>query len=490
MRAILFALLICASLTACDRGNSARLKQVVAQSDSEFVFDDQSAGQSGDTLLRVNTTILSTSADGAEADLLLTYTLDPVIRRALKASSYVKFEYVAPNKTGRVVARTSITDELGGSVEATVPTIDDNAKLVATVNGLQPGVIDNSGILVAQVPAVLKRDTTDLTRVQQVSVELVEGSYESTVVDGRRVHEFAVKVTDPTAGPIDELINENNDPASFEYTISGLEYNASRHFVAFENDNVDVESPVTVTFDEYPLAVYLVIDASKSIVDARQVHNLSNAVSNTVIALTKNAQFDYRTFTGAVKRISGLRELEFDTQDSSATALYYAIDSALADIENFGSIEQDKVVLVFTDGMDLASRNYYDENFIDNDQVHEYIVQRVKQVRNTQQSVLGRQLDVYTIGFYSQDSDIDVSDESRKLDSISEAGGTIGSYNNFNVTDIENAFAAVVHNIRGVYYLQYSSQQTADNNKLELVVKVNGQEASVRLPTEYNDSSN
>jgi len=489
MRAILFVLLLCTSLTACDRTNVATKRPVVGGEESEFVFDDETrADLNTATLIRVNASIASTSNDGTEADLLLTYTLDPNIRSALKPGSFVNFEYVAPNKPGRQVARATIDDELSGSIEATVPTIDDGAKLVATVGGLQPGVINNQGILVAQLPAILKRETTDLTRVQAVQAELIDGSYESMLVDGRRVHRFAVKVIDPTAGPIDDLLSENDDPAELEYSISGLEKDASAHFFAFENDAVDIESPVTVEFSERPLAVYLVIDASKSIVDSRQAHHLSNAVSSTVIALTQNASFDYRTFNGSVRRIGGLRELDFDSDDASATALYYAIDTALADIEDFGSIDQDKVILVFTDGKDRASRNYYNDDFIDNEQVHEYIVQRVSQVRSSQQNVLGRQLDVYTIGFYDQNSGVDVPEEILKLNRISEAGGTIQSYNNFNATDINDAFAAVVHNIRGVYYLQYSSQQTPDNNKLELLVKVNGHEARVSLPTEFRNA--
>jgi len=487
MRAILVALVFCAGLTACDRTNTATLKRAAAGGDSEFVFDDPSGGQSAETLLRITTSIVSTSPDGTEADLLLTYSLDPIVRTAVKVNSFVKFEYVAPDRPGQLVARTIINDELSGSVEVTVPTTDENATLVATIGGLQPGVIDNTGILVAHLPAVLTRETTDLTRVQSVSAELIDGSYESMLVDGRRVHKFAVKVIDPTAGPIDELLTENDDPASMEYSISGLENDASTHFVALENGSVDFESPVTVEFNEHPLAVYLVIDSSKSIVDSRQAHHLSNAVSNTVIALAKNAQFDYRTFNGAVNRISGLRELEFDTADTSATALYYAIDTALADIENFGSIEQDKVVLAFTDGKDRASRNYYDESFIDNEQVHEYIVQRVNQVRSSQENVLGRQLDVYTIGFYNQDGGIDVTEEIRKLDRIANVGGTINSYNNINFSEIGRAFEAVVQNVRGVYYLQYSSQQTADDNKLELIVKVNEHEARLQIPTEFGN---
>ncbi len=487
MRAMLYATLLCAGLTACDRTNTATLKQVANAGASDIAFDDQSSVQViAKKALQISSTITSTSPDGTEADLLLTYLLDPGIRSALTARSFVKFEYVTPEKPNQLVARAGIDSELHGSVAVTVST-DETAKLVATVGGLQPGVIDDEEILAAQLPAVLTRETTDLARVQDVSAELIEGSYESMLDDGRRVHRFAVKVTDPTAGPIDELLYDIDDPASLEYSISGLEKNASSHFVAFENDSVDIESPVTVEFDEFPLAVYLVIDTSRSIVESGQVHHLTNAVSNTVIALAQNAHIDYRSFNGAVKRINGLRELDFDADAASATALYYAIDTALTDIENFGSINQDKVVLVFTDGKDLASRNHYNDSFIENAQVHEYIVQRVNQVRNAQKNTFGRQLDVYTIGFYDQNTGINVSEEINKLDSISEAGGTNKSYNNLSETDISNAFAAVVHNIRGVYYLQYSSQQIANNNKLELLVKVNGHEARLQLPTDFKN---
>lgn len=488
MRAMFYAMLLCTGLTACDRTNTAILKQDPTGLGDNIAFDDPSAEQTATRLLQVSSSIASTSPDGSEADLLLTYTLDPVIRNALKPSSFVIFEYVAPDKPRLLMARASIDDELRGVEEVSVPTTDANAKLVATIGGLQAGVLDDEEVLVAQIPAVPIRATSDLTRVQDVSAELIEGSYESMLVDGRRVHKFAVKVIDPTAGPIDDLLSEDDDPALLEYSISGLEKNASAHFVALENDSVDSESPVSVEFDEHPLAVYLVIDASSSIVDSGQAHHLSNAVSNTVIALAKNARIDYRSFNGAVERIDGLRELDFDTNDASASAVYYALDTALTDIENYGSIQQDKVVLVFTDGKDRASRNYYNDSFIDNEQVHEYIVQRVQQVRDYQENVFGRQLNVYTIGFYVEGEDVNVSDEIRKLDQISEAGGTIESYNNLSVSDIDNAFAAVVQNIRGVYYLQYSSQQTADNNKLELLVKVNGHQTRLPIPTDFKTS--
>lgn len=486
MRAIFLALIVCFALTACDTENSAIPKNTGASSSEGLVFDDETGGGPRiDSLLQVNSRIASTSADGMEADLVLTYSLDPSARPALKPDAYVQFKYIPTDGEGWVVGRSAISVELDGSVQVIVPTGDAEAKLVASVEGLTAGVIEDQEVLVTQIPAIIARDTTDLSRVNEVRAELVDGSYESDVVEGRRIHRFAVRVIDPTAGPIDNLLNDINRAEDLNYSISGLEDNAAAHFVALENGSVDIESPVTVDFTEFPLEVYLVIDTSKSIVESRQVHNLTNAVSNTVLALAPNAEFDYRTFNGQVSRITGLRDLDFDSAESSATAVYYALDTALSDIEDFGSINQDKVVMVFTDGKDRASRNHYNDDFIDNEQVHEHIVQRVSQVRRVQQDSLGRQLDVYTIGFYDQSSGIDVPTEIRKLDMIAEAGGTNSSYNNLNVSDIDDAFAAVVQNIRGVYYLQYSSQQTADNNQLELVVKVNGHEARLQLPTQF-----
>lgn len=486
MRAFVPAVIACFALLACDTQNSAKLNVEPSSRLGDFAFDDPSAGGaiSQESLIQFQTTVIGTSADGAMADLLVSYTLDPYVLSLLTPDSYVQFDIVVSDAQAVVVSKVNINGELSGEVQLTVPTDDDSAKLVATIGGLLDDVVDSSGILAAQVPAVGLRETTDLSLVQGLRAELIEGSYESNVANGRRVHEFAVRVIDPTAGPISDLLNGLENSADIAYSITGLEKDAALHFSALENGLEDIESPVTVSFTEHPLAVYLVIDTSKSVVESGQAHHLLNAVSNSVIALSKNAEFDYRVFNGEVSRLKDLRQLDFDSGDSSATALYYAIDTALSDIEDFGSIEQDKIVMVFTDGKDLASRNHYGNDFIDNTQVHEYVIQRVEQVRRTQSESLGRQLQVYTVGFYDEASGLNAPEEVAKLDAISQAGGTGKSYNNFNAEDIQSAFAEVVHNVKGVYYLQYSSQQTADDNSLELVVQVNGHRTSVTLPNQ------
>lgn len=500
MRTILIALFVCSALLACDTQNSAKLNRSATSPIVDLPVDDRVAvTPSADTVLQFSTTTLSTSADGSVADLKLTYTLDPAIRFALKPGALVQFEYFAENQTPWVIARSVITDALGGSVKASVPTSDQSAKIVATVTGLLPDIIDDSqGTLAAHTWAIPKRETTDLDRVGAVQVELVDGSYESELTNGRRVHRFAIKVIDPSAGPIVDLLTDiqKQQTEDQRYSISGLEKNPTTHFAAVEDGFHDGESPVTVSFTEHPLEVYMVLDISKSVVDSGLADQLSNAASNSVIKLRQGAEFDYRAFNGQVNRLDSLRDLDFDTGASSATALYYAIDTALSDIENFGSITQDKVLMVFTDGVDLASRNHYNGDFLDHDQVHQYIVQRVKQVRKEQQYTLGRQLDVYTIGFYNQDGGFDMADEVRKLNMIAEAGGTKESFNNLigtgatndgvKVDNIEDAFNTVVHNISGVYYLQYSSQQTPENNELCIQVYVNGIPGWVQLPNGHD----
>lgn len=485
MRMLIFCLLLSGLLSACDSRNSAVPKSVTQSPASNLAFDDEDGGAAStadDSLLRVHSRVAGTSHDGSEVDLVLTYTVDPSVQTALRSGSFVEFNYIAADQTTRVVARDSLDSELRGEVQVTVPTDDADATLVATFGGLQPGIVEYSGVSTVEIPVVQPRNVTDLSLVNEVSAELVPGSYQSAIENGRRIHRFAVRVTDPTAGPVGDLLNQGI-PLNSAYSISGLEVRASNYFTALENGIDDTESPVTVTFEEHPLAVYMVIDASSSIVSSRQANNLANAVSTAIIELKENAQFDYRKFNGIVTRISSVRELDFDSGDSSATALYYAIDTALTDIENFGSQQQDKIVMVFTDGKDLASRNYYQGAFIDNDQVHEYIVQRVEQVKRAQSRALGRQLDVYTLAFYDDDTVDNVQAEVSKLDSIAEAGGTVHSYNNTNLDDIEAVFDAVVQNIRGVYYLEYSSQQTADDTCLQLQVSVNDVEpAFITLP--------
>ena len=488
MRLFLTSIVLLGLLSACDRETSAVPRLGSADSPNTVEFDDEFGGGTSfnNSLLRLHSRIASTSADGNEADVVLSYSIDPYIRPALKSGTYVRFDYLSDQQPARLLARDTVTDDLGGTVSVTVPTTFHNANIKASIIGLEPGVINETGTLLSVTPAIPKTQTTDLANIGGVQMTLIDRSYESEIINGRRVHSFAVQVTDPTAQAV---FPDGGKPDDFHYSISGLEENASDFFKVYENQFIDIESPVTVNFERHKQAVYLLIDKSKSIVESRQAHNVADAVSRSVIALSDNADFDYRWFSQTVERVSSLRELDFDSDDASGTALYYALDRTLSDIENVGSIHQDKIVIVFTDGIDLSSRNYYNGDFIDNEQVFDYVKQRVAQVRSSQFNHFGRQLKVYTMGFYPDGEGIDIPMEINKLDEIAEVGGTESSYNNQNSDSIVAAFDAVVQNIQGVYYLQYSSQQTADNNQLQLTLTIDGHEpVSVELPVSVDSS--
>ncbi len=490
MRITLWSLLLCALMMGCDTQNSATPRFDTAGQNPAMQFDDAtSAGatsvgatsvlSNGDSVIDLSSSLISTSKDGTEADLLVLYRLDPNVTPALSQNSFVQFDYVYPDNSSVPLISAAINNELEGSVDVTVPTDVEDATILATLGGVNAELVEPHGILTAQLPAWEQRDTTDLSKVQAVKVALVKDSYETELLDGRRIHRFAVRVTDPTAGPLEfeqreNLLKTSTDPVQYDYSISGLENDPQAHFRAIESSVVDEESSVKVSFSEHKLAVYLVLDSSSSLVHSGQVPKVTDAVSRAVIALRNTADFTYLRFTNDVHKIEGMRELVFDTGDQSGTALYYAIDTALHEIENFGDPEQDKVVLVFTDGKDLASRNFYGKAFQSHADVFEHVNYRVQNVAAVQQAQLNRRLQVYTVGFFDESSGIDYTQQLEQLDQLAQSGNTERSYNHTNFAEIENAFAAVVQNIRGNYYLEYSSQQTLDDTNLQLEVNVNG----------------
>ena len=96
--------------------------------------------------------------------------------------------------------------------------------------------------------------------------------------------------------------------------------------------------------------------------------------------------------------------------------------------------------------------------------MQEYIEQRLRNVKQAQDQFYGQQLDTY---FVSLGSNVD-SEALQKL--ATESGGLY--LPTFENSAIENAFAGVTNNIRGVYYLEYSSQRTSISEDLELTVTI------------------
>ncbi len=472
MRTVLIALILCAITTACDQTNTA-IPRPLGTSPNGLLFDDpdgNSRPTAAASLLSINTQLRSTSNDGGHADLSLFYTIDNSVADQVTGATKLIIDYINSDGQSRLISRVAANvTQLRDEIQISVPTDDLTATIRVSLSGLRDGIPnDKSMHKTVHLPTVITRQSTDLSLlISKPLLSLVEGSYSSQLLNGRRLHRFAIQV--------EGMIEGHSEAVS----ITGLENNVSNHFKAYEFDSIDPESSVTANYEEQNIAVYLVIDASSSIVSAGQAHNLIDAVSRSVISLAPNAEFDYRQFTNDIDRIGSLRELSFDEPGQSGTALYYGIDSALADIENFGSDDQDKVIVVFTDGDDRASRNFYPA-FLSHAQVYDYLTQRIRSVKLAQQQLLGRQLQTFIVSFDQSAVEVD----EQLLEGLASAGGG-QHFDHISEGDIQGAFGRIVDDIRGVYYLEYSSQQTPDNTELELELTVGDFISDrIRLPTQ------
>ena len=190
--------------------------------------------------------------------------------------------------------------------------------------------------------------SSELPPGAQLVPEIVPQSYTQTKVGERMLHRFAVRVFDA----------EENVPG--RKTLSGLGNEPERYFTALENGVSDVESPVAVDATRQRVQVYFVLDASYSIVLAGAAEALKRSAARTVMGLHAVADFNYRQFSGPVRALNNIDSMIFDDA-TSATALYFALDTALQDIEQHADPLAHKVVIAFTDGRDYSSINRYPE---------------------------------------------------------------------------------------------------------------------------------
>ncbi|VUD62416.1 hypothetical protein TDB9533_03036 [Thalassocella blandensis] len=284
----------------------------------------------------------------------------------------------------------------------------------------------------------------DFSQVSSVELSVVDDSYESELVGGRRIHRFAVKVFD-----------QNNN------SISGLEADTSNFFTIYEDGVVDVESGVELDTRQSQVKVYLVLDVSSSITQANQQSSVLDAASKAVVSLSQYATFDYREFSGDYREIESLLDLSFETANS-ATALYYTIDNLLDEINS----NESSVIIAFTDGRDLASRNYYPEAASHN-AVRDMVANKISSTRTElSQDALAGSLTSYFIGLGS-----DIDTESLQL--LANSGGTESLFAT-DEEDLAEVFITVANIIQDTYNLEYNSQQTPDDTSLQLSVEVNG----------------
>ncbi len=473
MRWLLSGCVVCALLSACDTQNSAIARHASeAQSVQKLQEDDASTSNAHDGAITFSTELVGVSADGQAADLSLSYSLATEYTSLVNARSTVSVKLLDSNGHETLLARSAIDDvTLSGQVDVVVPTDATESELLVSLDHIETNPVGRLPLYsTIAIPDVFPTQNTPLDQVHSLSASLIDNSYSSSIVGNRRIHRFAIEVLGQ--------VGDNTEP---DY-ITGLEENAAVPFFTLEDGYRDVESPVQVNYTSHPLAVYFVLDVSGSMVSSGQSAALLDAASRAAIALAPGSDFDVRVFAGNVYRKPDLRNIEFDDPSQSATALYYAIDSALVDIENHSSQNQDKILLVFTDGRDLASRNYYPA-FTSTQTMNEYIVNRMALVAQSQASLYQRNFAAHVIGFEQSEGDLDTA----MLKNLAVAGK--GNYynvndpqNNFANATIQSTFARVVKNVRGTYYLEYSSQQIANQSELSLTVTVGEHTATIDLP--------
>ncbi len=413
------------------------------------------APTTGRRAIYVDSRVQSTSADGSEADLVLTYRIDSNAAESIDNGTYVRVELNDVTGATTLLTREAVAeDTLSGDIEVTIPVSDTPSTITIGLENLSGSIVnDLPTYSVLSLPTVLHRQSTELADVEELKVRLVADSYSSAVENNRRVHRFAVEVEGKLGTSADNLYQ----------SISGLDEHVTRHFKIEEGGQLDIESPVTVDYSRLNTVVYLVLDVSSSMVHSGAAHDLLDSVARSVIALAGVAEFDIRIFAGDVYQLGSLREINFDNINESATAFYLALDTTLDDIDSRGLSNQNSVLIAFTDGRDFSSLNHFPA-FRSQAQMQEYIEQRLRNVKRAQDQFYGQQLDTY---FVSLGSNVD----GEALQTLANESG--GQYlQTFENSDIENAFADVTNNIRGVYYLEYSSQRTSIANDLELTVTV------------------
>ena len=460
MRIRLSALCMLFFLASCDSDTlEGRALENAPVSSGSTSFADGSnnlpAPTTGRRAIYVDSRLLSTNANASEADLVLTYRIDSNAAESVGHATRVRVELNDASGATTLLTREAVADDtLSGEVEVTVPVTGTPSTITIGLEGLSGSIIDDlPAFSVLSLPTVLRRQSTDLADVEELKVTVVPDSYSSALENNRRVHRFAVEVEG-------KLGTSADNPY---HSISGLEDNVARHFRIEEGGLLDVESPVTVDYSRLNTVVYLVLDVSSSIVHSGAAHDLLDSVARSIIALAEGAEFDIRVFAGDVYQLGSLREINFDDLTESATAFYYALDTTLDDIDSRGLSNQNSVLISFTDGRDFSSLNYFPA-FRSQAQMQEYIEQRLRNVKQAQDQFYGQQLDTY---FVSLGSNVD-SEALQKL--ATESGGLY--LPTFENSAIENAFAGVTNNIRGVYYLEYSSQRTSISDDLELTVTI------------------
>lgn len=432
-------------VSACDNGDLLPVEK-------STLFDLRN-DSTGNVKLEIQE--LGRTEDGVDTEMVLVYTLSGLDPSSLPSGTALKIRLVDDNGITILVtdAIPLDPDSDTGEIALVAP---GNAGEVAAVATLE---IDNeetgepvesqadvvtAGILAIDLSNRVK--PTDLSAVDDFSLELVDNSYESALEGQRRVHRFTVRAYDQNC-----------------VSIRGLNEDVGEYFTLYENSFVDVESPVVYDSRNSFVNVYFVLDASSSVTDGDR-QQIMNAARYASDRMRDDYVMDFRQFSGDILKLDDYRDYQPDDGES-ATAFYYAIDTVLEEIEARGRTDDYNVIIGFTDGIDLASRNHYGDA-LSNQAIQEMIRDKVSQFRNAPGFDYGSGLELHLLSVGN------VTAQKPALDSLANSGGGQHLFAS-DKSALEPMLEALVDRILATYHLQYSSQQQADDSGLLLEVTIN-----------------
>ncbi len=389
--------------------------------------------------------------DGSGTELVLLYTLTDVDPDGLPAGASLVITIIDEDGdplvvTGQIPLQ---PDSDSGQIEIIAPGNTGEVAAVATLEIDDPETEDEVesetvGLLEIDLSNAVR--PSDIFAIEDFSLELVENSYESSLAGQRRLHRFTVRAYDQDC-----------------VSIRGLSEDVGEYFQLFENFFVDVESPVIYDSRNSFIRVYFVLDASSSVTDTDR-QQLMNAAAYASDRMRDDYVVDFRQFSGDIVKLDSYRDYEPD-DGQSATAFYYAIDTVLQEIEERGRNDDYNVIIGFTDGIDLASRNHYGPGF-SNDAIQALIRDRVEQFRTAPDFTHGSGLELHLLSVGN------VLEQKPALDALASAGGGQHLFAS-DKSALEPMLESLVNRILATYHLQYSSQQQADDSDLLLEVTIN-----------------
>lgn len=421
------------------------------------------------------------SADAENAVVRVSWALTDDGMAVLRPNSRIRLRTFEDDIPGRVIETRAVNEDApSGTFDMPVNTETDTetswyleldrADLTAV-----PGITGSS---VLNLGDILRRNTTPLNDLRSIDIELLPDSYTAETMGNRREHNFSVNVKGLLEFDPDQF-DSVEERITKEISVTGLLTAERQPFVLTEDGVDDGESPLTVTDQRKDPLVYLVMDASSSMQESECSDDLYHAVNSTVITLAPVANFNYRIFDNEVFEVDST--LEFLPIDgvASGSALYFALDTVVADILRWENRDRDIYIIAYSDGLDLASWNHYD--FDSRDAVVTHVGRRLGALAQEHADTNGRELKTFLVGFdpmtgseaeemlylatqgrgeYIQMSRDDCNSS---LALQNSAGDVVGER-------IKETFQTLTNQIRSVYHFNYSSQQTHGKSVLQLTL--------------------